>query len=304
MFAIVGIVLVFGAVIGGFLMERGHIAVLLQPAEFLIIVGAGLGTLLIANPVHTLKSIAASLPRVLGKSRYTKALYISVLEMMFEMLNKVRRAGMLSIEADIEQPEESVIFKKHPDFLHDKHAVHFVCDTLRMAVTGGVDPFDLDQMMDLDMEVQQRCAHQPITSLMTVADSLPGLGIVAAVLGVVITMGALGGPAEEIGRKVAAALVGTFLGILLCYGVVGPIGAFLGKEAEEEHAFLYVLRVLMVSFIKGNAPVHAIEIGRRAVPMHVRPTFLEVESACQGRPPEGQEQQQPDGEAKPAEQVA
>lgn len=304
MFAIVGIVLVFGAVIGGFLMERGHIAVLLQPAEFLIIVGAGLGTLLIANPVHTLKSIVASLPRLLGKSRYTKALYVSVLEMMFEMLNKVRRAGMLSIEADIEQPEESVIFKKHQDFLANHHAVHFVCDTLRMAVTGGVDPFDLDQMMDLDMEVQQRCAHQPISSLMTVADSLPGLGIVAAVLGVVITMGALGGPAEEIGRKVAAALVGTFLGILLCYGVVGPIGAFLSKEAEEEHAFLYVLRVLMVAFIKGNAPVHAIEIGRRAVPVHVRPTFLEVEAACQGRPAEGQEQPQPDGEAKPAEQVA
>lgn len=303
MFAILGILLVFGAVIGGFLMERGHIAVLMQPAEFLIIVGAGLGTLLIANPPHTLKAIGASVPRVLSKSRYTKARYVSVLEMMFELLNKIRRAGMLSIESDIEQPEESLIFKKHTDFLADHHAVAFVCDTMRMAVTGGVDPFDMDQMMELDMEVQHRCAHQPVSSLMTAADSLPGLGIVAAVLGVVITMGALGGPAEEIGRKVAAALVGTFLGILLCYGLVGPIGAFLGKEAEEEHAFLYMLRVLMVSFIKGNAPLHAIEIARRAVPVHVRPTFLEVEAACQGR---GQEpaQEQQSGEAKTAEQVA
>lgn len=303
MFAIVGILLVFGSVIGGFLMERGHIAVLLQPAEFLIIVGAGLGTLLVANPPHTLKAIASSVPRILKKSRYTKARYISVLQMMFALLNKVRRAGMLSIESDIEQPEESLIFKEHADFLGDHHAVAFVCDTMRMVVTGGVDPFDMDQMMDLDMEVQHRCAHQPVSSLMTAADSLPGLGIVAAVLGVVITMGALGGPAAEIGRKVAAALVGTFLGILLCYGVVGPIGAFLSKEAEEEHAFLYVMRVLMVSFIKGNAPLHAIEIARRAVPMHVRPTFLEVEAACQGRRQEQGEQLQA-GEGKTAEQVA
>lgn len=152
---------------------------------------------------------------------------------------------MLSIEADIEQPAESLIFKEYPDFIVDARVCNFVCDTMRMVVTGGVEPFDLDQMMDLDMEVQHRGAHQPVSSLMTVADSLPGLGIVAAVLGVVITMGALGGPAEEIGRKVAAALVGTFLGILLCYGVVGPIGSYMNKETEEEHAFLYVLRVLI-----------------------------------------------------------
>jgi chemotaxis protein MotA len=287
MFAIIGILLVFGAVIGGFLMEKGHIAVLLQPAEFLIIVGAGLGTLLIANPLHTLKSIFLSALGVFGKSHFTKERYISTLKMMYELLNKVRRAGMLSIEADIEQPAESVIFKEHPDFIRDKHVCNFVCDTMRMAITGGVEPFDLDQMMDLDMDVQHRCAHQPVASLMTVADSLPGLGIVAAVLGVVITMGALGGPAEAIGHKVASALVGTFLGILLCYGLVGPVGASMSKEAEEEHAFLYVLRVLMISFIKGNAPLHAVEIARRAVPMHVRPSFAEVETACHEQRSEG-----------------
>jgi chemotaxis protein MotA len=284
MFAIVGILLVFGAVIGGFLMEKGHITVLLQPAEFLIIVGAGLGTLLIANPMHTLKAIGSSALGVFGKSHFTKERYVSVLKMMFELLNKVRRSGMLSIEADIEEPKESLIFKEYPAFVQDEHVCSFVCDTMRMAVTGGVEPFDLDQMMDLDMEVQHRCAHQPVSSLLTAADSLPGLGIVAAVLGVVITMGALGGPAEEIGRKVAAALVGTFLGILLCYGLVGPIGSFMSKEAEEEHAFLYVLRVLMISFIKGNAPVQAVEMARRAVPTHVRPTFAEVEAACHREP--------------------
>jgi chemotaxis protein MotA len=285
MFAAIGILLVFGAVIGGFLMEKGHIAVLVQPAEFLIIVGASLGTLLIANPLHTLKAIAASAAGVFGKSRFTRQRYVSTLKMMYELLNKVRRAGMLSIEADIEQPEESLIFKEYSEFLHDHHACYFVCDTMRMAITGGVEPFDMDQMMDLDMEVQHRSAHQPVSALMTMADSLPGLGIVAAVLGVVITMGALGGPAEEIGRKVAAALVGTFLGILLCYGLVGPVGSYMNKETEEEHAYLYALRVLMISFIKGNAPVHAVEIARRAIPMHVRPSFLEVEEACRGSQP-------------------
>lgn len=282
MFAIVGIVLVFGAVIGGFLMEQGHIAVLVQPAEFLIIVGAGLGTLLIANPMHILKAILWSVLGVFRKSRHSRERYVSMLKMMYELLNKVRRSGMLSIEADIEQPAESVLFKEYPGFLHDEAACNFVCDTMRMAVTGGVEAFDLDQMMDLDMEVQHRGAHQPVTALTTVADSLPGLGIVAAVLGVVITMGALGGPAEEIGHKVAAALVGTFLGILLCYGLVGPIGSYMNKEAEEEYAFLYVLRVLMVAFIKGNAPVQAVEMARRAIPLHVRPSFAEVEAACHG----------------------
>ncbi|HTV06140.1 MAG TPA: flagellar motor stator protein MotA [Acidobacteriaceae bacterium] len=293
MFAILGILLVFGAVIGGFLMEKGHIAVLLQPAEFLIIAGAGLGTLLIANPLHILKSVFSSALGVFRKSHHSRERYVSTLTMMYELLNKVRRSGMLSIEADIEQPAESLIFREYPGFLHDEAACNFVCDTMRMAVTGGIEPFDLDQMMDLDMEVQHRCAHQPVAALTTVADSLPGLGIVAAVLGVVITMGALGGPAEEIGHKVAAALVGTFLGILLCYGLVGPVGSSMNKEAEEEHAFLYVLRVLMISFIKGNAPVHAVEMARRAIPLHLRPSFAKVEAACHGsrdgKPTSGEE---------------
>src|SRR5215469_10954235 len=282
MFAIIGILLVFGTVIGGFLMEKGHLAVLMQPAEFLIIAGAALGTLLIANPMHTLEGIFAGALSVFGRSHYGKDRYLSTLKMMFELLNKVRRTGMLSIEMDIEKPEESVIFKEYPAFIADHHVRGFVCDTLRMAITGGIEPFDLDQMMDLDMEVQHRCAHQPISALTTVADSLPGLGIVAAVLGVVITMGALGGPPEAIGHKVAAALVGTFLGILLCYGLVGPIGSYMGKAAEEEHAFLYVMRVLIVSFLKGTAPIMAIEVARRAVPGHVRPSFKKTEHACRG----------------------
>jgi chemotaxis protein MotA len=151
-----------------------------------------------------------------------------------------------------------------------------------MAISGGVDPFDMDQMMELDMEVSHHQSTQPINSLITVADALPGLGIVAAVLGVVITMGALGGPPEEIGHKVAAALVGTFLGILLCYGVVGPLSSNMSKIADDHNSYLHVLRVLILSFLKGLAPMIAVEIGRRAIPSHVRPSFDEMERACKG----------------------
>jgi len=282
MFAIIGIVIVFGAVIGGFLMEKGHIMVLIQPAEVLILGGAAIGTLLVANPLHIIKSIVAGLLGVLKGSKFDKKRYLSTLKMMYQFLNKVRKEGLLSVEMDVEKPKESSVFKTYPEFLADHHACDFVCDTLRTAITGGVEPFDMDQMMELDMEVHHHAAATPIAALSTVADALPGLGIVAAVLGVVITMGSLGGPPEEIGEKVAAALVGTFLGILLCYGVVGPLAANMTKTADEHNEYLHVLRVLMLSFLKGSAPMIAIEMGRRAIPAHVRPDFNEMEKNCKG----------------------
>ncbi len=280
MFAIIGILIVLGAVIGGFLMEKGHLTVLIQPAELLILGGAAFGTLLVANPTHIIKAIVAALLGILKGSPFTKARYLSTLKMMYQFLNKVRKEGLLSVEMDVERPSESSIFKNYPEFLGDHHARDYVCDTLRMAITGGVDPFDMDQMMELDMEVHHHEATQPIASLTTVADALPGLGIVAAVLGVVITMGALGGPPEEIGAHVAAALVGTFLGILACYGVVGPLSANMAKTADDHNSYLHVLRVLMLSFLKGSAPMIAIEIARRAIPAHVRPSFDEMERNC------------------------
>ena len=282
MFAIIGIVVVFGAIVAGYLMEKGNLLVLVQPAELIIIGGAALGTLLIANPVHVIKAMAGGVLGVLKPSPFGKARYIDTLKMMFEFLNKIRKEGLLSVENDVEKPHESAIFKKYPDFLKDHHVMDFVCDTLRMAITGGVEPFDMDQMMERDMEVHHHGAVAPISSLTTVADALPGLGIVAAVLGVVITMGAIGGPPEEVGHKVAAALVGTFLGILLCYGLVGPLSANMTKGADAHNEFLQVLRVLLLSFLKGNAPMIAIEMARRAIPAHVRPSFDEMEKACKG----------------------
>jgi chemotaxis protein MotA len=283
MIAILGILMVFAAVIGGFLMEKGHITVLLQPAELLIIAGAATGTLLVANPIRIIKAVGAGLAAVFKGSPLGKERYLSTLKMMYQFLNKVRKEGLLAVEMDVEKPGESPIFKSYPEFLNDHHAVDFLCDTLRTAITGGVEPFDMDQMMELDMEVHHHAAMQPVDALTTVADALPGLGIVAAVLGVVITMGALGGPPNEIGEKVAAALVGTFLGILLCYGVVGPLSANMRKTAEEHDEYLHVLRVLLLSFLKGSAPMIAIEMGRRAIPAYVRPTFDEMERHCKNK---------------------
>jgi len=281
MFSVIGIIIVIAAILGGYLLEHGNVKVLLQPAELLIIGGAAIGTVLIANPLHILKKIAAGVAGVLSGSKYTKERYLESLKMMYDLFNKARKEGLMSIELDVEEPSKSAVFSKHPKFLKDHHVRDFVCDTLRMAVTGA-EPFDLDQLLDLDMEVHHHDAGQPVAALSTMADSLPGLGIVAAVLGVVMTMSALGGPPEEIGKKVAAALVGTFLGILLCYGFVGPIAANMAKSAEEERAYLHVLRVLMIAFLKGAAPIMAVETARRAIPGHLRPSFQEVEKACRG----------------------
>jgi chemotaxis protein MotA len=263
MFAIIGIVVVFGAVVAGYLMEHGNLKVLLQPAELLIIGGAAAGTVLIANPLHILKQIAAGIAGVFGGSKFSKQFYLESLKTIYELFNKARREGVVSLESDIEEPEKSPILSKNPAFIKNHHIMDFFCDSMRIAVSG-MEPFDLDQVLDLDLEVHHQQSAIPISALSTTADSLPGLGIVAAVLGVVITMGALGGPPEEIGHKVAAALVGTFLGILLCYGLIGPIASNMAKAADEEHAFLHVLRVLIFSFLKGTAPIMAVEVARAA----------------------------------------
>jgi chemotaxis protein MotA len=282
MFAIIGILVVIGAVIGGYLMEHGHLEVLVQPAELVIIGGAALGTLLVANPLSIIKGVFGGVIGVLKGSPYTKAFYLETLKMMNELFMQARKNGMARLEEDVENPSKSQILSKYPKFLKNHHAVHFVCDTLRMAISGGVPAFDLDQMMEMDMEVHHHHATQPISALSSVADALPGLGIVAAVLGVVITMGSLGGPPEEIGHKVAAALVGTFLGILMCYGFLGPLAANMTKINDAEGDYLRCLRMGVIAFVKGSAPILAVEFARRSVPGDVRPSFKELEGACRG----------------------
>jgi chemotaxis protein MotA len=282
MFAIIGIVIVIAAVIGGYLMEHGVLGVLMQPAELVIIGGAALGTLFIANPMSTIKKLFAGMLGILKGSPFGKDLYLDTLRMMNALFISARKHGATKLEADIEDPHKSDVFTKFPKFLSRHHAVDFLCDTMRMSVSGGVDAFSLDQMMELDMEVHHHEAQLPIGALNSVADSLPGLGIVAAVLGVVITMGSLGGPPEEIGHKVGAALVGTFLGILLCYGFLGPVAANMAKIADAEAHYYNVLRVGAIAYIRGNAPILSVEFARRAIPHEVRPSFKEMEAACKG----------------------
>src|ERR1700733_4654021 len=282
MFVIIGIVVVFGCVVAGYLMEHGNLKVLVQPAELVIIGGAALGTLLIANPLHILKAIVGGLAGAFGGSKFGKDKYLDTMKMMYELFSRARKEGLMALEADSDGPDKSPVFSKYPKFLKDHHALHFACDTIRLAAGGGVEPFDMDQMMELDMDVHHHGASQPIAALSTMADSLPGLGIVAAVLGVVITMGALGGPPEEIGHKVAAALVGTFLGILLCYGVVSPIAANLEKSIDAEGHFYQMLRVRLMAFARGMAPMIAVEFARRAIPGHVRPSFQDLEKYIKG----------------------
>jgi chemotaxis protein MotA len=303
MFAIIGIIVVFGAIAGGYLMEHGNLRVLLQPAELLIIGGAASGTVLIANPLHVLKHIASGITAVFKGSKFTRERYLASLKLAYQLLNKARRQGLMALESDIEDPEKSTIFSQDPDFLKDPHVRCFFCDSMRMAISG-VEAFELDQLIELDVEVLHHDATEPVASLTTVADSLPGLGIVAAVLGVVITMQALGGPPEEIGRKVAAALVGTFLGVLLCYGFVGPIASNMAKMADEERAYLNVLRVVIISFLKGTAPILAVEAARRASPGHVRPSFQELEEACRGHSSAPAAPDAPPAETPPEAQAA
>jgi chemotaxis protein MotA len=201
MFAIIGIVIVIGAILGGFLMEKGPIAVLIQPAELIIIAGAGFGTILIANPLPVVIKLFKCVLGILSGSRYTKAFYLENLKMFNEIFSYARKNGLPKLEGDVDDPHKSQIFSKYPNFLKDHHAVDFICDSLRMFISSGTDPFELDQMMELDMEVHHHEVGIPVGALSSTADALPGIGIVAAVLGIVITMGALGGPPEEIGHK-------------------------------------------------------------------------------------------------------
>jgi chemotaxis protein MotA len=282
MFAIIGIVVVFGAIVAGYLMEHGKLLVLMQPAELVIIFGAAVGTVLIANPLPVVIKMAKMIGGVFGSNRFTKAFYLENLKMLNEIFSYARKSGMAKLETDVEEPNKSPLFSKYKNFLNDHHAVFFICDTLRMSITGGVGNFELDQMMELDIEVHHREVTAPVAALNTMADSLPGLGIVAAVLGVVITMGALGGPPEEIGHKVAAALVGTFLGILLCYGLFGPLAGSMAKINDAESEYYNFLRVGVISFIKGSPPILAVEFARRTIPSAARPSFQEMEKSCKG----------------------
>ncbi|MFH1374313.1 MAG: flagellar motor stator protein MotA [bacterium] len=279
MFIFIGAIVVLGGVLTGYILEGGHIMALNQPLEVLIIGGAALGAMLISTPLPVIKGIIKQITGVLGGG-LKKQDYLNLLVMMFEIFNVARKDGLIGLENHVEHPEESDILTKYPKFLKNHHAVAFFADTMRVIISGSVQPHDLDDLMENDIEVLHEEEERPSTALNTMADSLPGLGIVAAVLGIVITMAAIDGPPEVIGHKVAAALVGTFLGILGCYGFVGPLAGSMKHRLNDGKQYLMCMKHALLAFHKGVAGVIAVEFARRSLYAEVRPGFTELEDAC------------------------
>ena len=282
MLAIVGILVVLLAVLGGYLIEGGSILVLMQFAEFIIIGGAAAGALLISTPPKLLKKILNRILLIFKKSKVEKETYLAILKMMYELFQLSQKEGVLALESHIEHPEKSTIFSKYPQFVGQHHLLSFLTDTMRIILMGSVSPYEIEALMDTDIETQQQEGTKPGMILQKIGDSMPGLGIVAAVLGIVITMQAINGPPEQIGHKVAAALVGTFLGILLSYGFIQPLATSLDLMHEEEARMLEVIKAGLVGFSKGFNPMIAVEFGRRSIFEDSRPTFREMEQALRG----------------------
>lgn len=280
MTAFVGLGVVISAVVGGYIMAGGHLLVLLQPAEFIIIGGAAIGAMVIGSGTKTLKDLIKQLKHI-SKSGPTKQDFLDLLVMLYELLNLARRDGVMALEEHVEYPHKSAIITKYPSFANNSRAVEFMADTLRLTISSsGIQSHDLDALMDVDLETQHEEETQPSSILAVMGDALPGLGIVAAVLGIVITMGAIDGPAEEIGHKVGAALVGTFLGVLLSYGFVQPLARNLEHKAVEAERYLVALKQVLLANHKGSVASIAVEFARRSIYTDVRPGFTELEKAC------------------------
>lgn len=278
MFTIVGAVITTVCVIMGYVLHNGNLAILWQPTEILIIGGAGLGSLVMATNPHIVKSIIAKCLQAMKGTGVNKATYIELLQCMFELI-KMAAANPISIEPHVENPETSEIFKRYPGVLHNHHCIDFICDTLKVQIASSLSPYDLEDLMNSDLDIVTEEEHVLVGAINRVSDAMPGLGIVAAVLGVVITMGKLDQGKEVIGMSVAAALVGTFLGILFSYGYLQPLGAKVESNLKEEMRLLVTAKVCLLAFAKGvNAKVCA-EFGRRSIPMEFRPTFKEVDEA-------------------------
>ncbi len=280
MLVIVGAIVVTSSVIGGYILAHGNLSVLFQPAEVLIIFGAALGGLLIMSPMHVLKSvIKGTIKTITGGGAYSKKDYLETLLLLTEIFTKIRKEGLISIEQDVEEPHNSTIFSKYPKFLKNHHALGLLTDTLRTVMTTTVSPYELESILDSELETLHESELSPAKNLNTVAESLPGLGIVAAVLGVIITMQKIKEPPEVLGHSIGAALVGTFLGVLMCYGFVGPLAKKLETNVHEEREYLLMIKSALVSFVGGAAPQIAVEFARRSIPPHLRPSFHDLEEA-------------------------
>jgi len=276
-FVIVGYLIVCGSVFGGYAMAGGHLGALFQPLELLMIGGAGLGAFVVGNSPKVLKATAAALPTVLKGSKYTKARYMELLTMLFAILTKIRKEGLVSIEKDIDKPDDSPLFAQYPNLTSDHHLIEFITDYLRLMVSGNLNSHEICDLMDGEMETHHREGNVPVSAIQKIADGLPAFGIVAAVMGVVHTMGSVGRPPAELGEMIAHALVGTFLGILLAYGFVGPLGGLLEEKLNESSKEFECVKVTLLASLNGYAPSLAVEFGRKVLYSTERPGFSELE---------------------------
>ncbi|TFW17158.1 flagellar motor stator protein MotA [Massilia arenosa] len=277
MLVVLGLLIVIGAVFGGFVLEDGHLAALFQPYELLMIFGGAMGAFVIANDRKAIRLTLQSLPTLFHGSRYTRELYMELMALLFDLLSKVRKEGLMSLEGDVERPAESPIFTKYPLVMADHHVVEFITDYLRLMVSGSMDSFQLENLMDNEIETHHEDGEIPIHAISKLADGMPAFGIVAAVMGVVHTMGSVGLPPSELGNLIAAALVGTFLGILLSYGLVAPLSSLLQRKHQEAAKVFQCVKVTLLASMNGYAPSIAVEFGRKVISATERPSFAELE---------------------------
>jgi chemotaxis protein MotA len=283
MLFIIGIIVVFGSVGWGFVLSHGQLAALWQPFEVMIIMGSAIGAYLISNPFHVMIDTVKLMPQVILGSKVNKAMCMDVLGLIFDILNKSRREGMMAIEADVENPNASAIFARYPAILMNEPLARFIADYFRIISSGNLASHELEALMDQEIDARLHELELPGSALGKVADALPGFGIVAAVLGIVITMASIGGDPAIIGKHVAAALVGTFMGVLFAYGLIGPISTSMKHIAEDEIKLYEAAKASIIASMNGLAPQLAIEFGRKSLFTHGRPTFDEVDSKVRGR---------------------
>ena len=285
MFVLIGYVVALGCIFGAYILHGGNMSVIIHalPTEMMAILGGALGAFVVNNQPKTIKAVLANFGPLLKNSKYTKARYMELMAMMYEILQKVRKEGLMSIEKDVEDPHNSALFKKYPTMGHDHHVVEFITDYLRMMVSGNLNAHEIESLMDNEIETHHHEGHAAVAAVARLAGALPAFGIVAAVLGVVNTMGSVGQPPAILGGMIGSALVGTFLGILLAYGVVEPLGGLMEQKLDEGTKEFNVVKTVLLASMQGYAPQVAIEFGRKVLYSTERPTFAELENHVKGK---------------------
>lgn len=282
MLLIIGYVIILLASVGTYVVH-GSLAALWMPMEYLAIFGLVMGGFIAGNGMKAIKATFAALPKLFSGSHLNKSLYMDLLAMLFEILSKVRKEGLMSIENDIEEPANSAVFSKYPKIVRDHHVMEFICDYLRMMVGGNLNAFEIESLMDIEIETHHEESHIPVHAVSKLADATPAFGIIVAVMGVVNVMGSVGAPPAILGKMIGGALVGTFLGILVAYGFVAPIAGQLGQKLEEEGKIFQVIKTVLLASMNGYAPQVAVEFGRKTLYAGDRPRFVELEADLKAR---------------------